>query len=298
MTKKLIVAACLLCAVGGTVAAARKDPAVLTVGPDLAVAGTVAGKPARLQLLPNGSSTLIMNPDAAARFGLRAGWIGARVKVGPVSVSGNTAVVPYGVNGPASKRRIGWFERPFAPGFDGAVGPTAASQPIVTFQLRAPADGERAWTLPLVDQGYAGAGTAVMIGKQRIFVRFVLTRGYNGSTAAAGAAIAAAYDGQFIGKSWKEPLAFGVERPVRRLQLAKPMTIGPIRFDSLAARTSDYGSTSTIPDADADANEIVVTGRRGGGKAIYAMEIGRDSLKDCSSLTFDKPRKHVILRCS
>lgn len=263
----------------------------------MAVTGTVAGRPARLQLLPNGSSTLIMNPDAAARFGLKAGWLGVSARVGPVAIKGRSAVVRYGVNGPDGRRRVAWFDRPFAPGFDGAVGPMAVPQPVIAFRLRPPVAGERRTVLPLIDRGYGGAGTILLVGEQRIFVKWAPTKRHNGATAATGAAVAAAHGGQFSGRPWHEPLAFGVERPVRRLALARPLAIGPLRIDSLVTRTSDYGDTGNVPDADADPSEILVTGRGKASKPIYTMEIGMDAMQACSSLVFDKPARQIVLNC-
>lgn len=252
------------CTASATASARTSDaaPATLTVGPDLVVAGTIAGRPARLQMSPNGSSTLVMNPDAANRMGLKGGLFNVGVKVGPVAIRGKTAVVRYGVQGPERRRRIGWFDRPIAQGFDGMLGPAAVSQPVVIFQLRQPVAGERRSVLPLTDRGYGGMGTMVTVGGQPIFVEWALTKPHNGATAAA-ATMAAALGGQFAGRGWREPLAFDVERPVRRLTLARPLAIGPLQIGSLVTRTGDYGDTSAIPDADADPSEIVVTGRWG-----------------------------------
>lgn len=278
-------------------AMAAPNAPTLTVGPDFAVAGTVDTKPARFQMLPNGSSTLVLNPDAAARFGAKGGWLAVKVKVGPVAIKGNTAVMRFSADGTPSRRRIGWFERPLAPGYDGALGPAAVPQSVVIFQLRAPAAGERQTVLPLVDRGYGGMGTVITVGHQPIFVEWALTKPHNGATAAAGAAIAAAHGGQFTSRPFGEPMAFGVIRPVRRVGLSQPLAIGPLRIDALVTRTSDYGDTSSIPESDADPGEIVVTGRGKSSKAIYSMEIGRDAMQSCSSLTFDKPRRLITLSC-
>jgi hypothetical protein len=163
--------------------------------------------------------------------------------------------------------------------------------------LRAPVAGERRTVLPLIDRGYSGAGTAVMVGTQRIFVEFALYKRYNGATSAAGASMAAAFGGQFSGKPWREPFLFGIERPARRVVLANPLAVGPLQIGSLVTRTSDDGDSSTIADADADPSEIVVAGRGKTKKPLYSMEIGADAMQSCSSLVFDKPRKQIILNC-
>jgi hypothetical protein len=65
----------------------------------------------------------------------------------------------------------------------------------------------------------------------------------------------------------------------------------------MMVRTSDFGSTGTIPEADArlDPDEVVITGSKK-QKDLW-LEIGRDYLDRCSSIVFDKPRKRVTLSC-
>lgn len=289
----------LLCCLFSHAAWADDAPAAITVGPDMTVAGTVAGAPARFQLLPNGSSTLVLNPDAAARYGLRGGWIAVKVKVGPVAIAGQTAVTRYGVAGRERRRRVGWFERPIAPGFDGMLGPAALAFGVVRFQLRPEQAGERIWMLPLVEKGYGGVGTEVKIGNQLVFVEWALAKRHNGATAAAGAVLASAYEGQFVGRAFSDALAFGVVRPVRQMVLARPFALGPLRLGTIITRTTDYGDTSHIPDADAhaDPGEITVTARGKASRALYHLEIGSEALAGCSSLTFDKPRRQILLSC-
>lgn len=269
----------------------------LTVGADQIVAGTIGGQPARYHLLADGSSTLILNPQAAQRLGMKAGWFGVGVMIGPVMVNGSSAVVRYAVAGQPIKRRIGWFDRPVTTGADGALGPSAVPQPIVTFQLRAPATGETTYSLPLTDLGYRGLGTNLIVGGQTIFVQWDLTQPAATGTAAAGADLAASHGARFTGPAWQEPIRFGVKRPVRRLALATPLTIGPIAITQVVTRVSDYGDTSAIADADADQSEIVVAAKGRKSRAIHSLRIGRDAMAGCSSISFDKSRSTITLSC-
>lgn len=272
-------------------------PGTLIIAPDRVVTGAVNGQPARFRMQANGTSTLVLNPDAAARLGLRGGWIKVGAKVGPVLVRGQTAVTRYAVVGHDQRKRVGWFERPTAPGFDGDLGPASVPHPVVVFQLRPPVAGERPVVLPLADMGLRGLGTSLTIGGQTIFVTWALDRRDSVATAAAGAVLAPPLGGQFVGAPGRATFAFGVERPVRRLRLDHPLALGPLRLDAVQVRTADYGNVSAIPVADSDPGEIVVTGSRKSGKALYALQIGTEAMAGCSSLVFDKPRRQIILHC-
>ncbi|MFZ4383241.1 MAG: hypothetical protein ACOYO0_14885, partial [Sandarakinorhabdus sp.] len=92
-------------------------------------------------------------------------------------------------------------------------------------------------------------------------------------TAPLAAALARPYGGQLQGAAWTEHLAYGLTRRVRRLVLARPLLIGPLRFDALAVEVSPRRSRATrlekdqiaLPDAELDPDEIVVRGRSASG---------------------------------
>ena len=83
----------------------------------------------------------------------------------------------------------------------------------------------------------------------------------------------------------------------RRSGLSSPLAIGPLALRGLFVRTADFGTAGTIPDGavDADPDEVVVTGAK--TRPQYRLEIGRDYLDRCSSITFDTPRKTLTLSC-
>ena len=126
---------------------------------------------------------------------------------------------------------------------------------------------------------------------------------YPVATAAAGAAIAAAYGGQLSGPSWDVEILLGIKRPVRLMTLARPLVVGPLSFTRIAVRVRDRidksGSGSRIADADdvQDASEIVVEGNRKGPRPIYGLTIPRGQLRGCSRLTYDKKAKVIELVC-
>jgi hypothetical protein len=293
-----LTAAVLLTVTLGGPAISAASVSTLMIGADLLVNATVGSHSARLRFMSGGPAALVLNPDAAQRFGAKGSLFGAQAKVGPVLVKGRMATMSFAIGGQNSRGRVAWFDRAIAPDHDGALGPMSAPQDVVTVQLQSAQAGERSFELPMINQGNGSVGTSANLDGQELFIQWDLTRQENLATAAAGTILAKALDGQFSGKSRQAMIAFDIGRPARSLNLSRALAVGPLRLDSIVTRTSDYGDTSGIADADADPSEIVVTARGKKSKAIYTLQIGRDAMQGCSSLTFDKRRKLIILSCS
>lgn len=256
------------------------------------VAGGVAG---RMRISPWAPAAPTLNPDFAAKIGLRGGLFGFVLKVGPVKVGGKTSVTRLQFGNASFRRRVVWFDRRYDAGADGAVGPGGLPVDIVRFELRAPQPGERTVAVKL-DQGpFRPAVTKVDVGGRSISVLFDPQHARTLATAGAGAALAAGLGGQFSGPGARAEVAFGIDRPTRSMRLARPLQIGPLSFSTIDVRVSDNGSIAGIPDADADPEEIVVTAR--GGNRRDTLIIGRDELARCSSIVFDKPAKLIRLTC-
>lgn len=275
------------------------DASPLVLKGDFILAATVQATPARLRVDPGAPSIPVFNPDFAERAGFRAGWIGTRARIGPVSVGGRSAVVRLDMGGGVFKRRVTWFQVPYDVGADGTIGPGGLPAEIIRFELRAPRPGERATNLPLADFSWNGMGMIVAIGDEQLQVRLSLDRARSLATAGAGAAIAAEQGGSFDAAPEKLVINLGVERPVRHMRLARALTIGPFAVTGMLVRTGDFGSAAAIPDPQApppDPDEVVVTGQKK-QKRKLVLEIGRDYLDRCSSILFDKPAKMLTLSC-
>lgn len=267
--------------------------APLVVPADGAVQVTVNGQKSRMLLLADGSSIPVFNQGAAQRFGFKAAWISFAARIANVKIKGWTAVVRYAVNGQPYRRRAIWFEREIAPGFAGMLGPGAVPQDVVTVQIRPPVVNERQFVLPLVESRVLGVGAVA----GDIFIQFDPLRRQTIGTASAGALLARGQGGALTGPVRQAPLRFGIERPVRTLALDRPFRVGPVDLKALAIRVSESGAASKIPDADIDPDEIVVTGKKKKERDYLTVHIGADALGGCSSITFDKLRKRVILSC-
>jgi len=213
-----------------------------------------------------------------------------------VKVKGDTSVTRLDFGTTSFRRRVVWFERPYDRGADAAVGPGGLPVDIVRFQLRPARPGERTVALPLIQKPFRPSYAEIRLADRKLQLLFDPTHDRTLATAGAGQAIAAALDGTLFGAPDKAEVAFGIDRPIRLMRLARPFMVGPLAISTIAIRTGDNGSTAGIADADADPDEIVVSAK-GNGDRRDTVIIGRDQLDRCSSIVFDKPAKLIRLTC-
>lgn len=245
-------------------------------------------------LSANGSSSPILSAQTAAALELKAGFIGVRFNSGTNRIAGKSAVSRYRINGRAMKRRVVWFPLDVAPGRAGLLGPGAVPFPIVRFELHPQEAGEQEYIMPLSRISRDGMGTDV----NGVTVLFAPHSPTSQATASAGAALAADYNGKFVGAPFTQPIHFGIIRPVRSLELAAPFIAGPVSLSALSVRTTDFGNTSGIPEKSADPNEIVVAAKAKGNTVANSwINIGTDALSHCSSITFNTITKTISLHC-
>lgn len=276
--------------------AAKPRPGPFVVAGDGVLPARIGGQPGRLRVTPWAPPAPILNPEVAARLGLKGGWIRFALKVGPVKVPGKTGVTKLAFGGFDFKRRAVWFERRYDAGADGAIGPGGVPTDVIRFDLRPTRPGERSVVMPMVQNMFLPTYTRVMVGGRPLNILFDPQHVRTLATAGAGAAIAAANGGQLTGGQGRAEIAFGIDRPVRTLKLATPLMVGPLRIDALSVRIADGGSVAGIPDADADPDEIVVVGGKQ-RKTRDVLIIGREQLDRCSSITYDKRAKTITLSC-
>ncbi len=133
---------------------------------------------------------------------------------------------------------------------------------------------------------------------QEIFVQFDPDRQNSVATANAARIISLENAGRLTGPITSTVISFGVERPIRTVELPTPLSFGPLSINSFAARISDFGSVVGLEDADGDPNEVVVTANRSNKvKPINTFILGADALRSCSTLTFNKRRKVIEVSC-
>ena len=140
------------------------------------------------------------------------------------------------------------------------------------------------------------------IGGKQVEIGFTLRRDHTLASAAAGSVLAEEFGGTFSPERFKQEIAFGVERPIQRLQLQESFFFAGRSLGQIYVRTRDWGDVSGIKKhekVEGDPSEIVVAAKaKKGGKARYSITIGRDDLAHCSTMTFDKKSEEIILYCS
>ncbi|WOE74578.1 hypothetical protein [Alterisphingorhabdus coralli] len=273
---------------------------------DFAVSGVVLiddDEEEPITLVVDGASPSrpILNPELVDRADIGKSMIGGGFLIGPIELDADTKVVKYRFGDLDWKSRSLWTDLSYAPNHDGGVGPLGLPHDVVRIQWRREQAGEKLCTFPLDNRG--SAVTRIAMGEKIIDIGFTQKRGKSLSTAAAGAVIADFHDGEFVGESDSTEIAYGIERPIRKLALAEPLDLCGVSLDSFYVRKSDFGDSSGIIDGDlaranADSSEIVVMAANGKkDKNRYFLTIGQDDLQHCSSVTYDKVAKEIRLSC-
>ena len=289
----------------GAALSAKDAPHERLVPADGLVAARIGEVAMTVRIDPAMIAMPMLDSAHAALAGLKAGPFPMQFAVGPQVFKGQTAIAPIALAGGAPfKRRVGWATRSRTAGIAGAMGPGGIPEPRVRFTLRPPVAGERAVTLPMMKSGglfgdWGASEAMILVGGQPMRLRFDPHHPRTLATAGAAVRLAAAQGGTLSGAAVPVEIAFGVERPVRTLTLARPLQIGPLQLATLGARTSDYGRTSAIAEAEPDPDELVVVAR--GKKADPSrdrLNLGADMLARCSSILFDKPARRITLTCA
>jgi hypothetical protein len=284
-------------------AAASPPERVIRAGEPVPV--TLDGAPGQLLIDPGAPSVPLVTTDYATRAGLKPGPFALAYLVGPVKVPGRTAVARIDLGHGPEKKRVGWTERPISPGVDGSVGPGGLADDVVRFVLRDPVAGERDHALPMTDGGgllggAAGLFATIPLDGAPVRVRFDLRQRATITNAGTAQSLARTNRGTLAADTRQATIAFGVERPVRRMTLATPLAIGPLSLTALDVRATDYGSTGGIAADGAvpDPDEIVVTAKGKRDRSRDRITVGTDALARCSAITFDKRAKQVRLTCA
>ena len=292
----------IACAALLTIGASRPSELVVP-GPGL-VNGRINGVAASLRIDPAAPAMPMITTSLAERAGLRAGPFEGEYIVGPRRIMGRTAIGRIDVGFGPQRRRIWWAPPAFTPGSEGVIGPGLLPFRTIRFQLRPAQAGERTVSLPMVGQGgfedaWGERYALINVGGRPLRVRFDPARQLTVATASAALRLAQAHGGSMKGAPFSAEVVFGIQRPLRTMQLARPVVVGPLTVSQLAVRTRDHGSADLIREAGEaeDPNEVVVTANRRRHPAAEQIKLGRDQLDRCSSIVFDRARRKVHLTC-
>lgn len=118
------------------------------------------------------------------------------------------------------------------------------------------------------------------------------------ASAAAASLLAAVGNGRLDGPVRRVPIAFGASRPVRRLELARPVPVAGVPVRSVDVRLFDWaGKADLPPEADPENAAVTVIGRRGRQRGWPVLKLGGDVLDACASIAWDGQAKIWQLMC-
>lgn len=258
---------------------------------------TVDGETAALEVAPDGGGSPVFSAALAKRLGLEGSMLEGVHMVGTTEVTAESNLVKIDLgDGKAKKRRAFFFDtEEWHHRGEGMLGPSALTDQTITYRLRAPQEGEREITLPLVEHKRSGFYTRFQIGENFIPTFITFERPETMANATAGAILAQAFGARMEGESRDMHIELGIHRPVRALVVPNGLMLGELPVKDIVVRSQDTGSTAAIPDENSDLNEIVVAG--GKIKIAPRLWIGTASLEGCSMLSFDRSAELIRLSC-
>jgi len=281
----------------------------LTLDLDEPIQVEANGASLEITLDTGGVNRLTLHPQTAAR--LEADRAPAemygkgRLRIGSTRIlNGRDRVMDLTIEGVPYRARVLWFEGASGGAGDGSVGPFAI--PFDHIAIRFGGTSTGTYTFRLIGGFNRAAGAKFTHDGGEMLVKFAVeeTGDYPVASAAAGAAIAAAYDGVATGKFWDEHIAFGVYRPVQLVRLGRPLVIGPFNFDEIAVRVRDRvdgsgsGDQLPLPPREWDPSEmVVVMPTRKGPPPVFSFRIPRPVLARCNQLEYMKSAKEIRLSC-
>jgi len=288
--------------------AAAAPPPLLEIKAGETIPVVINGTTLQIAVETDNIDRLVLNAATVARLGLEPATLKgkATVKIGPtVVLRGRNRPLDHSIAGAMSGDRIVWFDDLDASKVDGSIGPWSIPHDRVAIRL--PGSGARRFTLPLSGSVDSLGFTTVQAPDYRFGLTFGVENPgrYPVASAAAGAQIAKALGGVASTESWEEEVLLGIRRPVRRVDLATPLVIGPWRFSTIAVRVRDardgMGAGGAIPQAmsaDDDPAEITVTANAAKGpRPIYIFSIGAAALAQCSRIEYAKAERQIRLDC-
>ncbi|MGQ2941779.1 MAG: hypothetical protein ACT6Q7_17015 [Blastomonas fulva] len=297
----ILTVALALCAGQAAAQPSNTPSADLSVRMGDTVAMFINDQPVRFRLAPDAVSVPTVNADVAEKVGLKPSMIGYVYLIGPVKIALRTDNVMYRAGTTSFKSRTAFSDRKVADGADGVAGPATFPFRRTIFVLRDPQAGDQAMTFPIdKDMGLSQTGMKIDVGGKPVYVAFSLARAESVVTATGGRWIADVHGGRFNGDAREAPILYEIPRPIRRLELDRPLMLGDLEIRNLAVRVSDMGNSQGIPDGaapDQDLDEIVVTGDSKRKVLTQRLYIGLDTIGHCASLTYDFKAGTVTLMC-
>ncbi|SFR83103.1 hypothetical protein SAMN05192580_0964 [Sphingomonas jatrophae] len=293
---------CLALALAGcaTTPDATKPPPPVPLTLDLAdpvVEAEIAGVPLRLRVDFQQKDVIELNPAAAARLAVK--WEdGFDVAVGRVVLQGRQARAPVLIGGVAIESVVAEHGRDCCAGVDGAISPASLPYDPVRLVRQSEPEGRSA-SYPATISAETGLTLAQPLGRETLRVRLALDGETPIATASAGAVLAKAQGGRFVGPVFRVTPAFGVSRQARTMVFARPPLVAGFPLERVAVRFADFSGGRTLPlPGEGDGEGIEVRGRAPPPQRDWpSVSLGRQQLDRCREIAFHRAQSVITLDC-
>lgn len=269
----------------------------LTLAGPMEVPVKIRGRAMIMQLDPDIGARRLLNQSAAHQLGFKGSAIQGGYRIGPIELVANSQAA-QGVIGIPGTYRFHWFDRDVAREAAGLISPALLPYDQVVVRLRADTLNGEIRSLRFRGPGtygFSGGEAIIVVKGEDVAVGISTSRSETIASARVGALLLEQYGGRFEGASQDVEIRYGVQRPVRRLVLERPLAFAGVSIGSLLVRVNELGDASNRRD-DADPEEVVVFGRST-RKSKLVLSLGRDALAACDSITFNNKHKRLDLRC-
>ena len=200
--------------------------------------------------------------------------------------------------GKSRHKLFSWFEQDAVPDADGMISPAELPYDVVTLRLSEPKPGEQVNSFPARYSALTGLIFLHPIERQAMGVKFSVLDAATMATGAAGALLAKNYQGRWVGGTERFLVALDVQRPVRKLELDRPLSLQRINVNDLLVRPyDDRGEHELAAKAAPPSDDVTVVGKPSTQAARLLLVVGRDRLEQCSSVQYRRRTQQLLLSC-
>jgi hypothetical protein len=300
-----------LAAQPGPVPGSRIDaPLILFADPEPIIPIRVRDSTLNVRVSPGFDSAVLLNAEPAIATGIKAFPLIGKMRFSSPLLPGGRALFRFNLIGVSvmggKKRKLPtvWVDPPITARGDGVMSMLAIPGDYIAWdRAGAPAGGQN---FILARDGSGDAEVFVRIGGEKIGVSLAPDAPVSIMNARAARALESA---GLVTRTQKtglwEPIP-KVRLPYQRLMpaagatlLGLPLVAPAARVSEAQAKEIDARSQAGTSSTEDDADTIVVTGSREGGRRGRDpwMLIGADVLNQCSRILLDRPGKRWILTC-
>lgn len=297
----------------------EEPPKVLEVDIDYTVPLIIKDQPVAAKLILSEGSSIILSSETAERLNVSGRKLGSFLSTQNKFVDnlGFQKQFKLDVGEQSFSTRLVWYKEKEQWNYEAIIGPELIDYDILKMKLNPKRAEEKIIQLAMFDLSEAtgidiGIGTAVEIDNTIILVQFNPSHALNLATAKVGLALVNAFSGHFIENTRlilpeETPTGSGVTgglANIRLMDAGDVINLGGLEIDRLYIYDSEGQDAKKIPflnkkTSNIEKDDILVIGTKTTSKDISypILSIGQQSLKNCSSIEFNKLKKRIYLSC-